>query len=1166
MVNWDGGPSGDGTNFLDPFNWAGDALPLTADTAVIGATGSSPTITISGTPAVQTITSSRNLRMTGGTLSGGTLAFSGGAALLASNSSGTLSNIAITGDVLLNSLDSNVVLNGTTSFTAARLSASNTNLHMRAGYTLNSLVVSEGSAGGNRTVNLGFGGGGTVTFGPSAVVRLAAGSVGQMLIGQTQVTTLVNNGLISAEGSGQHLSIQNSALTNNGTLQITAGTMTAQPSNWTNAGTVTGTAGTFNLGGTFNATAGIGSFTTSAVAVNAFGTITNAGNTINLNSTTGSWNLIGGTINNGAINETGANLVMTSSGGTLGSVAVNGDLILNTTDARVVLTGNTSFTAARLSGSNTRLQLAAGYTLNSLVVSEGAGGGNRAVDLGFGGGGTITFGPSAVLRTAAGSVGQLLVSQSQISTLINNGLISSDAAGQHISIMPTTLVNNGTLQTAGTGAMSVSSSTWTNPGTITGTGGTFNLGGTLNATAGIGTFATSAVTVNVTGTITNTGNTLTLNAATGSWQLAGGTINNGSIISAAGANLKTTSSGGALGSVAITGDLILNTTDARVLLTGNTSFTAARLSGSNTRLHMAAGYTLNSLVISEGAAGGNRSLDLGFGGGGTITFGPSAVVRTGAGSVGQILIGQSQVSTLINNGLISSDAAGQHISITPSTLTNNGTLQTTGTGAMTVGSSTWTNPGTITGTGGTFNISGSFNATAGIGTFSTSASTVNVIGTITNTGNTLTLNGTTGPWRLAGGTINNGVLVETAGANLVTTTSGGTLNSVAITGDLVLNVTDARVLITGTTSFSAARLSGSNTILQIAPGYTLNSMVVSEGTAGGNRTLSLATGSAGTVTIGPSGVVRTAAGSVGQMIISNSQVATLINNGLITAEATGGAGQQILIQNTAFTNNGILSASAGSKLVVSSNIGGNTGQVRADGLGSVLSIPGGTYTINQAASTTNRGMVFFGGVPTKAANFDASGRFVLDYTGAANSPFAQVKADVISGYASGAWNGPGVNSTAAALAQGTGVGYAEASDVLSGAGGLFSGVSVDGTSVLIRHTLRGDSNLDGAVSLPDFTRLAAGFGFSGIWSTGDYNYDGNVTLTDFTDLAVNFGQSLATELPRTTEALPHRQTPAEVPGQPAAPLPSPPIPVKLPSDGSKIDARKDLGLADELVA
>ena len=174
-VNWDGGPTGNGTDFLTPANWAGDALPLAADTAIIGATGTSPTITISGTPAVQTITSSRNLQLTGGTLSGGTLGLSGGASLLGSTSGGAVSNVAVTGDLLINTTSAGVLVSGTTTFTAARLQANNAILYMAPGYTLNSLVVSEGAAGGTRRIDLAFGGAGTVTFGPSAVVRLAAG-------------------------------------------------------------------------------------------------------------------------------------------------------------------------------------------------------------------------------------------------------------------------------------------------------------------------------------------------------------------------------------------------------------------------------------------------------------------------------------------------------------------------------------------------------------------------------------------------------------------------------------------------------------------------------------------------------------------------------------------------------------------------------------------------------------------------------------------------------------------------------------------------------------------------------------------------------------------------------------------------------------------------------
>src|SRR5688572_12257406 len=60
-ATWDGGPTGNGTNFLDPVNWVGDALPNPGDIATIGATGSNPTISIAGTVTSLSINSSRQL-------------------------------------------------------------------------------------------------------------------------------------------------------------------------------------------------------------------------------------------------------------------------------------------------------------------------------------------------------------------------------------------------------------------------------------------------------------------------------------------------------------------------------------------------------------------------------------------------------------------------------------------------------------------------------------------------------------------------------------------------------------------------------------------------------------------------------------------------------------------------------------------------------------------------------------------------------------------------------------------------------------------------------------------------------------------------------------------------------------------------------------------------
>jgi hypothetical protein len=73
---------------------------------------------------------------------------------------------------------------------------------------------------------------------------------------------------------------------------------------------------------------------------------------------------------------------------------------------------------------------------------------------------------------------------------------------------------------------------------------------------------------------------------------------------------------------------------------------------------------------------------------------------------------------------------------------------------------------------------------------------------------------------------------------------------------------------------------------------------------------------------------------------------------------------------------------------------------------------------------------------------------------------------------------------------------------------MFMGQEIDDTSLLIRYTRDGDANLDGAVDLLDFNRLALNFGQSEkLWSDGDFNYDGAIDLLDFNLLAGNFGLS-----------------------------------------------------------
>jgi hypothetical protein len=69
----------------------------------------------------------------------------------------------------------------------------------------------------------------------------------------------------------------------------------------------------------------------------------------------------------------------------------------------------------------------------------------------------------------------------------------------------------------------------------------------------------------------------------------------------------------------------------------------------------------------------------------------------------------------------------------------------------------------------------------------------------------------------------------------------------------------------------------------------------------------------------------------------------------------------------------------------------------------------------------------------------------------------------------------------------------------------FGGQPVDATSLLIKFTYAGDTNLDGQVTITDLGELASNWqSTSAVWTSGDFNYDGKVTIADLGDLATNW--------------------------------------------------------------
>ena len=155
-------------------------------------------------------------------------------------------------------------------------------------------------------------------------------------------------------------------------------------------------------------------------------------------------------------------------------------------------------------------------------------------------------------------------------------------------------------------------------------------------------------------------------------------------------------------------------------------------------------------------------------------------------------------------------------------------------------------------------------------------------------------------------------------------------------------------------------------------------------------------------------------------------------------------------------------------------------------------------------------------IVTHALTFAGDGRLdltdndlVLSYSG--TSPISTVRDELVSGYASGAWNGSGIYSSVAATTPGRTLGYGEASDVFPTFPGLFDNQPVDNSSILIGFTAAGDANLDRKVDFNDLLALARSYGTGGhSWTQGDFNYsnDGTVSFNDLLLLAGQYGTTV----------------------------------------------------------
>ncbi len=237
--------------------------------------------------------------------------------------------------------------------------------------------------------------------------------------------------------------------------------------------------------------------------------------------------------------------------------------------------------------------------------------------------------------------------------------------------------------------------------------------------------------------------------------------------------------------------------------------------------------------------------------------------------------------------------------------------------------------------------------------------------------------------------------------------------------------------------------------------------------------------------------------------IGGTATASATANGVTATEFQGagsnGQGGSAFAQTT-------WTPAAGATVVIGiSNVNNGIGTVTGPsaliagitGTGSLTIGNGATATILRL-STNSGGSAQSALTLKTGSSLDIANNHLFINYGPNPDPISTIAGYLKSGYADGAWNGLGINSSSANSKYG--VGYADSADP-----GNPAGLSAD--QIEIEYTLYGDANLDGVVSGDDFTILTDNLGkqVNG-WDKGDFNYDGVVNGDDFTLLTDNLGK------------------------------------------------------------
>ena len=574
----------------------------------------------------------------------------------------------------------------------------------------------------------------------------------------------------------------------------------------------------------------------------------------------------------------------TAGGGILGALAGNSLTLDGSTHGRLTIVG--TYTAA-----NNSITYALGTINNTGMIQLNAGANNTYLFVAT----PVSLVGNGVVALSTTGAGVAVIGQNGSQTLTN---VDNTIQGVgYVGYNSLTLINQGTINANVAGSLIVNPNGLTNQ----------NL---LEATAG-GTLVLSNTTFNnKTGTIQVNGATSTVQFANGAIIQGGtlSTLNSGVLTVPTGNNI--TLDGSTQGSLNISGTYVAsnNTTTYLLGTINNTGIIQVNAAANNTYLTIEGTTSFTGagvVTLTTTGAGGLAVIDQY--GGQTLTNVNNTLQGTG-------YIGYNALSVINQaGGVINANVVGASnpLVVNPGGFTNQGLLEATGGGTLTLSNSTLNNgAGTIKVNGATSTVQFANNATIQGGTLSTANNGVLTI----PTGNNITLDGSSQGTLTIAGTF--------TGANNTTTYAFGTINN---TGIIQLNAAASNTYLTiaGTTSLTGA---GAVTLTTTGAGGVA---VIDE--YGGQTLTNVNNTLQGTGYIGWNGL-------------------SVVNQGTINANVAN----SLTVNPNGFTNQGLLEATSGGTLVLSnSTINNKAGTIQVNGsTSSVQFVNGATIQGGTLATTT----------------------------------------------------------------------------------------------------------------------------------------------------------------------------------------------------------------------